>query len=82
MSAFLYRTVDVSGGISHILITVEPQDDHFASSTMPVDSEGNRLEAISPLAPKFYGVTEEQAHRRMVAALENSFEEVELLRIV
>jgi predicted sugar kinase len=40
------------------------------------DANGNEKAGGSSLAPAFYGLSEEQAHRKMLTALENSFSEV------
>ena len=79
MESRRYRLTDKQGVQSYVSVTVEPQEDHFVSSSIPVDNVGNILDQVPALAPKFYGVTKEQALRRMTDALENSYDEVELL---
>lgn len=71
-----YRLEDQAGGVKFVKVTVEPQDEHFVSSSSPVDEHGNLTLESGSLAPKFYGMTKQQAHRRMVDTLENSYEEV------
>ena len=79
MESRRYRLTDRNGAQTFVRVTVEPQEDHFVSSSLPVDSKGNLLDQVPALAPKFYGVTQEQALRRMTDALENSYDEVEIL---
>ena len=77
MKPLIYRTEDRAGKIAYVQVKVDTQDDHFVSSSLPVDASGNVLNENGALAPKFYGMTPEQALRRMVDALENSFEDVQ-----
>lgn len=76
MENYRYRLTDRQGEFSFVLVTVEPQEDHFVSTSIPVDEAGNTVDEVPALAPKFYGVTKEQALRRMTDALENSYDEV------
>ncbi len=57
-------------------IRIEYDEDRWVSSCREVDSEGRERSAGVEVAPKFYGVTAEQANRRMVDALENTYDEV------
>lgn len=80
MDTHLYRLTDRSGKTSFVKVTVDAEDDHFVSSSTPVDAAGNPLADLGDMAPKFYGVSKDQALRRMVTALENSYDEVEPCR--
>lgn len=57
-------------------IHVEYEEDHWVSTCKAVDRDGNEIPAREPVVPKFYGVTAEQACRRMVDVLENTYDEV------
>jgi hypothetical protein len=57
-------------------IRIEYVDDRWVSTCHEVDAEGDELPGAATIAPRFYGVTAEQAHRRMLDALDHSFDEV------
>ncbi len=57
-------------------IHVELIDDRWVSTCREVDAEGREKPGGEAVAPRFYGVTADQAHRRMLDALENTFDEV------
>ena len=57
-------------------IRVEFEDDRWAATCREVDEQGDELPDAVAVAPKFYGVTAEQAHRRMVTVLENTYDEL------
>jgi len=46
------------------------------STCREVDANGDERPGAAVVAPKFYGVTAEQAHRRMLDVLENTYDEV------
>jgi len=58
------------------VIRLEEAEGRWTSSCEEVDSTGKVIPGSARIAPKFYGLTEEQAARRMLAALENSFDDV------
>lgn len=51
-------------------------DDRWVSTCREVDADGDELAEAEQVAPRFYGINVEQAHRKMVEALENTFDEV------
>jgi len=65
--------------VRYFAIEVQAEGDRWASSCREVDENGHEKPDRPPVAPRFYGVTPEQAHRRMRDALENSYERVEPL---
>lgn len=76
MTEQIYQLEESTGDVKFVKVTVDRQDDHFVASSLPCDARGNDSADAPSLAPKFYGVTQEQALRRMVEALENSYDEV------
>jgi len=72
----LYRIV--SGGITPrwFGIRVAYDDDRWVSTCREVDASGDERPGAAAVAPTFYGVTAEQAHRRMLDVLENTYDEV------
>ena len=57
-------------------IRIEFEDDRWVASCHETDPDGVELPAGSLVAPKFYGVTPDQAQRRVVESLENAYDEV------
>ncbi len=57
-------------------VHVEFDEDHWISTCEAVDREGNVIPGAKAVASKSYGVTAEQAHRRMVDVLESTYDEV------
>jgi hypothetical protein len=55
-------------------LEVYREGDHWTSTLARLDERGEPDAAR--VAPRFYGLTPEQARRRMVAALENDWDEV------
>ena len=76
MPYHLYRAWNEGQAPRSFGIHVEFDDDRWASTCREVDAEGVEKSGGATVAPKFYGVTAEQAHRRMLDALENTFDEV------
>jgi len=62
------------------VIREEHLDDRWVSTCAESDHKGREWPGAFAVAPKFYGVTAEQAHRRMVDALERSYDEVTPVR--
>ena len=63
------------GRAARFLLEVFEEGDHWASTLSRLDERG-RPEAAR-IAPRFYGLTAEQARRRMIAALERDWDDVE-----
>lgn len=59
-------------------LTLSPEGDHWTSTLARVDDAGHASSA--KVAPRFYGLTEEQARRKMLTTLENQYEDVRLIR--
>jgi hypothetical protein len=59
------------------LLEVDKQGEHWSSQLGKLGPTGD-LESAR-VAPRFYGMTEEQARRRMIDVLENQYEEVRSL---
>lgn len=57
-------------------VRIEFEDDRWVATCQESNAAGEELGVATAVAPKFYGVTAEQAHRRMVEALENTYDEV------
>ena len=76
MPFHLYKVRNEGEGPHWLGIHVEYEEDHWVSTCMTVDRDGNEVAERGPVAPKFYGVTAEQACRRMVDVLENTYDEV------
>jgi hypothetical protein len=66
--------MDSEGVSQHFVLQVFEEGDHWTSTLSRLGDDG--LPEVSSVAPRFYGVTSEQARRRMIAVLENQFEEV------
>jgi hypothetical protein len=65
------------GTETRYVLDVTQEGDHWAS-TLGKLGPGGEMESAR-VAPRFYGITEDQARRRMISALENQFEEVRSL---
>ena len=76
MPFHMYRVVSEGNAPCWFGIRVEYDEDHWVSSCCEVDADGTEKPGTTAIAPKFYGVTAEQAHRRMLDALENAYDEV------
>ena len=57
-------------------IRVTFDEDRWVSVCHEADAQGEELADGSIATPRFYGVTAEQALRRMLEVLENTFDEV------
>lgn len=75
----IYRITASDGSISHVKVLLERENDHYVCWSVAVDDAGNEIAERHSMTPRFYGITEEQSLRRMLTALENSYEEVERL---
>ena len=65
------------GEEARYLLEVTQQGDHWTSTLAKLDAGG--APESTRVAPRFYGVTEEQARRRMIAVLENDYDDVRSL---
>jgi hypothetical protein len=66
-----------NGTSTRFLLEVFPEGEHWTSTLARLDERG-RPEAVR-VAPRFYGITPEQARRRMIAVLENDFDDVQVV---
>ena len=69
--------LEATGGATasaRYLLEVNEQEGHFCSSLFRLNDEG-RVES-GPVAPRFYGLTAQQARRRMIDILENQYDQV------
>lgn len=74
MSREILVASDDRGAETRYLLEVFQENDHWTSTLRQLDEHGEPLEAR--VAPRFYGVSAEQARRRMLSVLENQYEEV------
>jgi hypothetical protein len=63
-----------NGAETRFLLEVTQEGERWASTLARLDPEG-RPEPVA-IAPRFYGLTAEQARRRMITVLENDYDEV------
>lgn len=77
MKTFLYQLTAADGSTSRVRLFVEHENNHYVCSSAAIDERGVERSEQGSLAPRFYGETIEQSLRRMVTALENSYEDVE-----
>jgi hypothetical protein len=59
------------------LLDVFAEGEHWTSTLAKLDPAGQPERAA--VAPRFYGVTEEQARRRMLSVLENQYESIQIV---
>ena len=59
------------------MLDVFAEGEHWTSTLVKLDAEGRPEPVV--VAPRFYGITEEQARRRMVSVLENQYETVQVV---
>jgi hypothetical protein len=76
MPDYFYKATDAEGQESRFRIHTEPQGDHWMATCDAVNERGEPETGGARLAPQFYGFDEGQARRRMVTAVENSYEEI------
>jgi len=55
-------------------LEVFEEGDHWTSTLAKLDARGEP--ESTRVAPRFYGLTREQARRRMISVLENDYDEV------
>jgi hypothetical protein len=78
MSREILVATKKDGAETRYLLEVVQEGDHWASTLAKLDARGEPEPAR--IAPRFYGLTEDQARRRMIAVLENDYDEVRPLR--
>ena len=76
MPFHLYRVVGRGAAPRWFGIRVAYDEDRWVSTCREVDAHGDEKPGATTVAPAFYGVTAEQAHRRMLDVLENTYDEV------
>jgi len=76
MPFHLYRVVSGATPPRWFGIRVKYDEDRWVSTCHEVDANGDEKSGAAAVAPTFYGVTAEQAHRRMLDVLENTYDEV------
>ena len=74
MARELLIAIDAQGVRTQFRLDVFQEGDHWTSTLQRLDADGR--EERDAVAPRFYGVTSEQARRRMVDVLENQYEQV------
>jgi len=67
---------DEAGRQDRYLLRVFHEQDHWASELFRLDETG-RPDRSGSVAPRFYGVSRDQARRRMISVLENQYDTVE-----
>jgi hypothetical protein len=77
MSRETLRVCDKEGRRAEYLLEIFREGDHWTAALARLDASG-RI-ASDKVAPRFYGTSREQARRRMVAVLDNQYEEVEFV---
>ena len=75
MGREILRATRDDGETARFLLEVFEEGDHWASTLARLDERG-QPEPVR-VAPRFYGLSEEQARRRMIAALENDWDDVQ-----
>ena len=63
-----------TGEQARFLLEVFQDGEHWTSTLARLDARGEP--EPTRIAPRFYGLTAEQARRRMIQALENDYDEV------
>jgi hypothetical protein len=54
------------------------EGEHWTSTLARLDAQGEPEPVV--VAPRFYGLSPEQARRRMLSVLENQYDSVEIIR--
>ncbi len=74
MSDEILIAQDESGRQERFRLRVFFQQDRWTAELTPLDTKGRPVERR--VAPRFYGLTAEQARRRIIRVLEDQFDEV------
>jgi len=75
MAREVLRATRENGQTARFVLDVFREGDHWTSTLARLDERG-APENVR-VAPRFYGLTEEQARRRMIAALEHDWDDVQ-----
>ena len=75
MAREVLRATRENGETARFLLDVFREGDHWTSTLARLDERGGPENVR--VAPRFYGLTEEQARRRMIAALEHDWDDVQ-----
>lgn len=75
MATELLIATDEEGRQTRFRLDLFEEGGTWVSTLRKLDDRGRPLDAA--VAPRFYGVTREQARRRMISVLENQFEDVQ-----
>jgi hypothetical protein len=75
MAREILRATRENGQTGRFLLDVFREGDHWTSTLARLDERGEPENVR--IAPRFYGLTEEQARRRMIAALERDWDDVQ-----
>ncbi len=65
---------DADGSEHRFVLEVFQEGEHWTARLARLDDAGNLEDAR--IAPVFYGLTQEQARRKMLSVLENQYEDV------
>ena len=76
MPFHLYKVVSGGTAPRWFGIRVAYDEDRWVSTCREVEANGDEKPGATAVAPTFYGVTADQAHRRMLDVLENTYDEV------
>ena len=76
MPFHLYKAWKTGDEPTWLGVRIEYVEDRWVSTCHEVDATGELVAGGVHVAPKFYGITAEQAHRRMLEVLENTFDEI------
>jgi hypothetical protein len=79
MSLEILNATKESGESARFLLEVVAAGANWTSTLARLNARGEREPGA--VAPRFYGVTAEQARRRMIQVLENEYEEVTVERV-
>jgi hypothetical protein len=74
MSREILVATRADGERTQFLLEVFQEGDHWTSTVARLDDRGEP--EATPVAPRFYGLTAEQARRRMITVLENEYDDV------
>ena len=74
MSREILVAIQKDGATIRYLLEVFPEGEHWTSTLAKLDTRGEPESAR--VAPRFYGLSADQARRRMISVLENEYDEV------
>jgi len=74
MSREILVAIKKDGAETRYLLEVFPEGEHWTSTLARLDARGEP--ESERVAPRFYGLTADQARRRMISVLENDYDEV------